>query len=452
MVKRIGLVFSLFVVLFYSKAQVWTTIQVDSNASKPDVTVNNYGDVLIAYMNEEYGGYINMATLLNGSNVPIIDTVTKGYYYGPVSIALNNLDEPSIVFHEHNPGELGFAHRSNSLWTRINGTSFTHDGWDSDIVYDDNGVAHITSIDATGVGGGSGLHYRTFDGQDWNYDTLNTNRLPYGYATSLTIDQGGEVHIAYHDFTTGKLMYSNKSSGVWVLNEIDSLGAGYFAQIKLTSHDELYISYYQTINPNSGKVKLAFYNGTDWEISTVDSLYNVDLSFNGSRRMIDLILDNDDPIISYGDKDVVKIATINESSWNIDLVIDESTTGVTLGQCTNMAIDNSGKKHLVYYEVDLTKSPVMGNIMYSTTGVLTSISDAEVNSIDLFPNPIKSGGTLITKLDLKEADLLTILGTSMSLAIGVDGLQIPLSLEKGIYLLQLETVSGFRYTEKIFIE
>jgi hypothetical protein len=97
-------------------------------------------------------------------------------------------------------------------------------------------------------------------------------------------------------------------------------------------------------------------------------------------------------------------------------------------------------------------SPVMGTIMYSTTGILTAIYELAETLITIFPNPVKPGDYIFCDKDFKKAKLFTVLGRSISLTIDSKGLKIPSDLDSGIYILQLENGEGIRSSNKVLVE
>ncbi len=130
----------------------------------------------------------------------------------------------------------------------------------------------------------------------------------------------------------------------WHISQVDGEDyvdyVGKYTAIALDANDYPHISYQDVRNLS---LKYAKWNGTDWEIETVDTDSNV-------AHHTSIALDsNGFPHIAYGrmnswdDKDL-KYAYWNGTEWTIEVVDDQDNTG---GRCT-IALDQSNRPHIAY--------------------------------------------------------------------------------------------------------
>lgn len=152
---------------------------------------------------------------------------------------------------------------------------------------------------------------------------------------------------------------------------------GRYASLVIDSQDNPVISYYKPETNTSGYIKLARWNGSQWNIQRVDKLDNVFTGFLAPRKTSSVVLDADDnPIVAYSDEDVVKLAVWDGSQWLIGTAF--TSGGNPWGQQVSMGIDIDGVLHLTFADVAAKSSPgVRGNAMYAkgTPGSRSSTSE-----------------------------------------------------------------------------
>ena len=181
------------------------------------------------------------------------------------------------------------------------------------------------------------------NGSGWNiYTVVFTG--PGDQQYSLALDSNDNPHVSYFEVGYNILKYAKWDGSSWNIETVDSgyLGApiGEYSSIALDSNDNPHISYYAGSPDND--LKYAKWDGSGWNIETVDSADDVgwctSLALDGS----------DNPRISYYDytNHDLKYAKWDGSGWNIEMV--DSDGGV--GWCTSLALDSSDNPHISYMD------------------------------------------------------------------------------------------------------
>ena len=83
----------------------------------------------------------------------VVDTVSEGYFYAPLDMAIDDDDRIHIA----NPG---------------------HDGWDGRIAIDPAGDVHIVSIDPSQFGSSSGVEWAVRSNGEWAVEEIGSGRIP----------------------------------------------------------------------------------------------------------------------------------------------------------------------------------------------------------------------------------------------------------------------------------
>ena len=379
----------------------WVIDTVDDNAAKPSLAVDSNGVPHIAYLLEAMPGFIKHAVL--DDTGWDITTVSTGYLYGPLDIQLSEQDVPHISWHSHDQEDAAYGVLVDGQWQVQFIKHPGHDGWDNNLAIDSAGRPHITSIDPVQFGGQSGVEYATFDGNSWTVEEVGSGPVPYEFGTFIALDSQERPHVVWYDNGDRDLKYALKDAGSWQISTVDSQGdVGRFPSLALDSQDKPVISYFESTGDSTGYVKVARWDGSQWDIQRVDKLEAVALGHFGARKTSSLVLDAaDNPIVAYSDETVVKLALWDGSSWMIDTVLTADSD--PLGQQVSMALDGDGILHLTFADVARKGGPgVVGSIKYARgTRSATASSDtpssgeeaglpAKVISVDTFlidPDP-----------------------------------------------------------------
>lgn len=137
------------------------------------------------------------------------------------------------------------------------------------------------------------------------------------------------------------MRYASWNGSKWNIQTVDSSG-GSDSSLALDSSNQPHISYY-----TDDYLKYAKLNGTTWTVQIVDS-HN---RFTGLWKSNSIAVDsNNNPHIVYGETsgNVVKYATWTGSNWTIQTVFEGSA------DIGNIVIDSKGLPHITYIQSIIT--------------------------------------------------------------------------------------------------
>ena len=343
----------------------WEVSVIDDNGAKPSLALAPDGTPHIAFLLEAQPGFVKHAVLdASGWDITTVDT---GYLYGPLDVQVDSRGVPHIAWHNHDTEDAAYAKLVDGEWQVSQIKHPGHDGWDTNLAIDSQGRPHVTGIDPVQFGSQSGVEHAVFDGQSWTVESISGGPQPYEFGTFVVVDSQDRPHVVWFDDNDKDLKYSVKNGDSWETSTVDSQGdVGRYASMALDSQGNPAISYYEASGNSSGYIKLARWNGNAWDVQRIDRLDNVFTGFFGARKNSSLVLDGDDnPIVVYSDEQIVKLAWWDGSDWNLETV-QEAQSGAPFGQQVSMGIDTEGVLHLTFADVKSKGRPgVKGSIKYA---------------------------------------------------------------------------------------
>lgn len=339
--------------------------------TKPAITVNDEGIPSISYMLEAFGGYVKNAQLFEGGWS--ITTVAEGYFYGPLDVDTGLDGQPRIVWHDHqgdsfqpNLGDVEYAALGlDGQWKRKTLFDRGHDGWDTRLFIDDNGIVHVSGIDPEEFGG-SGVEYYRLDSDSAEavVEQVGSGPLTYRWATSVTADNDGRAYVTYYDQAQNDLVVAVRDGGDWTRETVDSVGnAGVFNDIMVGPDGRLHVSYVTLGNGSNGTVKYATRGAdeSEWAITDIADLSSITLGFEGARNItaIDVAPDGN-PWIAFGDESRTSLAVFDGTDWAIEDIEISNDQGLQV----SLAIDSDGKPHIGFFRLN-SRGPLDGVIRYA---------------------------------------------------------------------------------------
>jgi len=218
------------------------------------------------------------------------------------SIVVDHDDHPWISFYEYR------GPRGSEIVDRMRVVSWNGKYWEVRTVDGENqsGKFNALAVDPEGQirlvyanvnAMTASVRYAFWDGRDWQLEMVddrahNSSEL-VGFSTCIAIDEQGNPHLAYMNYSRPALKYAVRKDGKWSVQEIQALkGVGYPDRnsIALDSAGNPYIGYYDS---GLGALRLAHYDQEKWTVETIDSNF---AGFTSSIQIVGEVL-----WISYAD-------------------------------------------------------------------------------------------------------------------------------------------------------
>ena len=343
---------------------------------KPAIALDSGDTPHVAYMLEDrQHGFIMAAERTNGAWETA--TIAEGYFYGPLDIGIGGDDIPRVVYHDHqalnfqpNLGDAVLAVQgAGGGWATSTLKDAGHDGWDTRIYVDADGVAHISSIDPEEFGAPEAVeYYRVEPGGDLTVESVGSGQQTYKYATSVAVDSAGTPYVTYYEQDEKDLALATRTASGWEIERVDSEGdTGLFASIVVDADDRIHISYFERSDNETGTVRYATRAAGDaaWEFRDVDGLDRLFFGFEGARNITSVAVDSrGDPWIAYTDESLVKLARWSGDGWDVETVITAQEQQRPFGQLVSLKLDSQDRPHLAWFEVT-SSGPLDGIVMYA---------------------------------------------------------------------------------------
>lgn len=294
----------------------------------------------------------------------------EGYFYGPLSMAVDSAGMPRIVWHDHqsdqfNPelGDQALATLRDGSWVKEFIENSGHDGWDNSIALDSAGGIWTASIYPSEFGATTAVYMAHFDGSEWSVESIGSPAMTYKFGTSIAVDSRNRPHVAFYNEKKQALNYATRDGADWKLATVEGDGdTGKYASIALDADDNPRMSHYAQNSPNGGEVRYSVFDGSEWSTSTVGEIDGVDIGFIGARNLTQLQLDGEGrPVVAYSGSDLLRIARLEGSEWTVQTVVERG--GRPLGQQTSFRMAADGTAHIAYFDVEST-NPLGGTVHY----------------------------------------------------------------------------------------
>jgi len=273
----------------------------------------------------------------------VISTVDAGGLVGDISLALGSNNIPQISYYGGD-NDLKYAKRNSSSWSVQTITSEGLVGRYNSIAIDKNNNPHIAYYDSTLTNAGD-LIYVRLNGATWEF-SLITAEGDEGRGVSLALDKNNKPHVVYLDGTPiFRTMYASLEGSTWVFTEVDT-DTHQDCSIKIDSIGTPHISYMKDTDfaLGYGFLKYAYKSGSTFNTSTIDATSSI---YVGRYNSI-AVDGNNRPHISYCNKlnpKSFKLAEFNGTTWNISTI----ETGAGAGYYSSIAVDSSGAVRMSYF-------------------------------------------------------------------------------------------------------
>ncbi len=274
-------------------------------------------------------------------------STVDSFSHGP-SLALDSNGQPHISYKDLTKDDLKYALWDGESWITQTVDSTYYSGYNPSMKLDNNNRPHV-SYGVRWIHGFDSTHsnmetdyvkYAVLEGNSWSITTVGD-----AVSSVMKLDSNNQPHICYS--TGGSLRYTFWNGNSWI-NEtlVTKDHVGPYLSLAFDTNDRPHICYFEyknTENFSDGSLKYAWFSGTEWETTTVDS--EVDgLDMN-------LVLDHSNqPHISYSDKYApysLKYAVLEDDLWRITK-IDPTTL---VGTFSSLAVDSNDHPHIVYCDI-----------------------------------------------------------------------------------------------------
>lgn len=271
----------------------WEIEEIDTG-TKPAIALSADGTPNVAYMLEAMPGFVKSA-VRNGDSWDIT-TVSEGYYYGPLDIAIGSDDVAHITYHDHQDDsqfrpEVGDAiHASlapGGEWQVEAAPDQGHDGWDNRITVDAEGRPHMSAIDPLEFGGDGITYYHRNGPGDWTVESIGSGQQTYKYSTSIAVAPDGIPYITYYDQGGNDLALARRGDSGWTIDHIDTDGdTGLFSSLVIDADGRFHVTYLQKESASKGTVKYATSatGDGDWAIQDIGVLDRLAFGFLGAPQ------------------------------------------------------------------------------------------------------------------------------------------------------------------------
>jgi len=347
----------------------WIIENVDIPGINPSLALNSTGYPCIAYPVEGIG--VKYAEW-DGSQW-LIDCAYSLTYpnIAYVSLALDVADIPHISF---GLSSLFYVTRDSSSEWQTEQVEFGGNVKHISIALDGINSPHI----AYNKSFGASIGYATRSDSIWSIEYLD-NGNNTGWFASLRLDTDDNPHISYSRRSPDLLMYASMdmTSG-WSFQVIDSLADECNnTSLALSEEGVPHISY------NAGnEVRYTYWTGSGWHIETLDACDSGSFGWGTS-----IALDSDDqPHIAYclADEDYLMYASWDGSDWQYEL-IDTLPSYILRRGDPDIVLDTLDRPHIAYWagypDHDLRYAWNDG------TGISEGFEEADCNLLCGYPHP-----------------------------------------------------------------
>ena len=323
----------------------WTKTTADyADKSGPEnaIVVDSNGNVHVVYINGD--NYKIMHAEFDGSmwNTAEVDTCA-GSYCWDAHMVIDDNDELHVAYSAQGE-KLVYQHYDGQDWNGGVVSSYARFA-PVGIAVDSNNLPHI-SYSQTGQWCGNGLRLASYDGSVWTTQSVDagTNK---GCDSSIVIDENDHVYIAYQDRGNSKLKFATNKSGSWLTYSPDASSAGnnmypgYATSLTMDEQGQFHIAHYDSDNEDL-RYSTGVPNG-QWTSAIVDASGNT-----GKNPSIAVDAAGDLHIVysSWSGFDL-KYATLKPSSspsWQKSNI----QTQDMVGDSNAIFIDENGIIHVAY--------------------------------------------------------------------------------------------------------
>ncbi len=287
--------------------------------------------------------WANVPALALRWDITEIDTFSNCAY---CSIDVDSYNHPHISYIDFNEDDLMYAYFDGVDWLIDTVDYEGYAGLYSSIAVDPNDRPHIVYTSGVDFNEDRKVKYAFWDGVEWVRITVDDR--PDASRTSIALDDFDNPHISYYNWGSNKLIYANKTSGSWAIEDLRSCRDDCLSTsiaIDNSGYPIIVYSSFEVINPLWGLVyvTIAEYDPPTWDYYDI---YNEFSTWPAILASIDVGAEGDVGV-SFIDNELYKLFYYDGSDYGI--VDDTLAHG---GGMTDVKFDSNEKPHISYFDGD----------------------------------------------------------------------------------------------------
>ena len=306
------------------------------------LAIGSNGTPHISYLSAIETNYVTNHTSFDGQTWNSNTVATSN---GAPCSALDSSDSPHVgIYTSYSSGDADLSLATNtgqnsSSWTlEMIDNSSSNVGSNCDMKVGPDGDIYV--VYWKWEVNNHSLKFAHYDGNSWTTSDIDNDG---GSDSSLQIDDLGNLHVSYRDLTNGGLKYGINNGQGWVLSTIEGNGQGRGNSLVLDSNNDPHVSYFDGYN---NRLKYASLTGTSWSISTVEAGLSWGNSSNTDDTDTSIGIDSSGNVhISYYNAGL-KYAFYDGTSWNFTLI----DTVENIEGNTNLIVDDEQRIHISYHD------------------------------------------------------------------------------------------------------
>jgi hypothetical protein len=306
----------------------------------------------------------------------VVDTSGSG-----MSVAVDGEGNVHISYGSEKGLTYGFRPAATARWFTMplgGGVSYTN------LKVDQRGNPHICATYLS-----LPLRYAHYDGKNWNIQEIAPeDRMSVQMACAVAVGTDGAPHLSWYrispETNIAHLRYAVLKGGVWLMRTLDfDMQTGKWHWMIIDSQGNPYISYDAFVK---GLLKLAHWDGKDWNIRIVDSrgVHGSDYSLGmGSSVVVD---QQGNPHISYYSDTEIRYARQEGLAWKFETVDKVTPTGKSSDYRSSLVLDRDGLPHVSYEDSGVLKHAYWDGRQWRIEIIAaTGLSSSRFNSMAIDP-------------------------------------------------------------------
>lgn len=202
------------------------------------------------------------------------------------------------------------------------------------------------------------IKYTRFDGKQWHTIQVAKDSGEIGYTCSIAISKEGVPHLTWYQLSGPTLNYLHMryavlSGNAWLARTVDFDGeTGKWNWMVLDPQGNPILSYSAWVN---GELRIAHWNGKQWEFSTADSRTRSPGEYNIGEGN-SLVLDSAGKLhVSFYSEKTVKYAHLVGEDWKVEVVDQFTWLGGWAHFRSSIVLDKQGRPHICYEDAGVVK-------------------------------------------------------------------------------------------------